>query len=170
MLIKSQRFRRNKLIPPLIVFLGAIFTASALGENTQSNASPSLPLTSVTEVSNKVDVKPIARDTEISDRIEKILNATSWFENPKVEVKNGVVFIKGKTKTSEHKSWAESLAKKTQDVVAVVNQMEITPSSVADLHILISNGFKEQWQNFLRSIPILILSFFILLFFGLFHL
>lgn len=165
MLIKSQLFRRNKLIPLLISFLGIIFTASALGENTKLNASPSHPVSSVTEVSNKVDVKPIARDTEISDRIEKILDATSWFENPQVEVKNGIVFITGKTKTSEHKAWADSLAKKTQDVVAVVNQIEITPFSVADLHTLISHGFTEQWQNFLRSIPILILSSLILIIF-----
>lgn len=161
----SLPFRTNKLIPVLIGFLWTILTTSVLGENIKSNTSPSLPSTPVTEVSNKIDVKPIARDNEISDRIEKILIATTWYENPDVGVKNGVVFIKGKTKTSEHKKWAESLAKNTQDVVAVVNQMEITTSSVLDVKSLISNGFKDQWQRFLRSIPILILSGLILLVF-----
>ncbi len=165
MLLKSLKFRKNKVTSILIGFLWIIFTTTAWGENVKSNESPSLPTAPITEVSNKVDVKPIARDNEISDRIEKILNATTWYENPKVEVKNGVVFIKGKTKTNEHKIWAESLAKKTQDVVAVVNQMEITTSSISDVHTLISNGFKEQWQIFLRSIPILILSSLILLVF-----
>jgi small conductance mechanosensitive channel len=61
------------------------------------------------------------------------------------------VFLKGKTKTSDHKQWAESLAKNTQDVVAVVNQIEIVTSSVWDVSTLVSAGFNEQWQNFLRS-------------------
>lgn len=166
MLLKSLQFKKNKLISILFGFLWTIFfTTSALGENIKSNAAPSLSTVPITEVSNKVDVKPIARDTEIKDRIEKILKATTWFEYPEVEVKNGVVFINGKTKTSEHKTWAESLAKNTQDVVAVVNQMEIATSSVSDVHTLISSGFKMQWQLFLRSIPILISSFLILLVF-----
>lgn len=166
MLLKNLWFRQHKVLPVFIAFLWTVFlTTSAQGENITSNASTSLPSAPITEVSNKVDVKPIARDTEIRDRIEKILHATTWYENPKVDVKNGVVFITGQTKTSEHKTWAESLAKNTQDVVAVVNQMEISTSPVSDVHTLISNGFKEQWQVFLTSIPILILSFLILLVF-----
>ncbi|WP_019216057.1 hypothetical protein [Legionella tunisiensis] len=63
-----------------------------LGENIKSNVSESLSSAPIADVSNKVDVKPIARDTEISDRIEKILNATTWYENPEVEVKMGLCF------------------------------------------------------------------------------
>ncbi|HCX3337748.1 TPA: mechanosensitive ion channel [Legionella pneumophila] len=165
MRLKKLGLRRNKLIPILIGLFWASFITPALGENIKSNVSQSLASAPITDVSNKVDVKPIARDTEISDRIEKILNATTWYENPKVDVKNGVVFLTGKTKTSEHKQWAESLAKNTQDVVAVVNQIEILTSSVWDMSTLLSAGFKEQWQNFLRSIPIIILSFLILIIF-----
>lgn len=165
MVLKRLQFRKNKLILILIGLFWTIFTTSVLGENIKSSVSPSFPSASITEVSNKVDVKPIARDTEISDRIEKILNATTWYENPTVEVKNGVVFLKGKTKTNAYRIWAESLAKKTQDVVAVVNQMEIATSSVWDVHTLVSNRFKEQWQSFLRTIPIIILSLLILMVF-----
>ncbi|HEL9663636.1 TPA: BON domain-containing protein, partial [Legionella pneumophila] len=145
MRLKKLGLRRNKLIPILIGLFWASFITPALGENIKSNVSQSLASAPITDVSNKVDVKPIARDTEISDRIEKILNATTWYENPKVDVKNGVVFLTGKTKTSEHKQWAESLAKNTQDVVAVVNQIEILTSSVWDMSTLLSAGFKEQW-------------------------
>jgi small conductance mechanosensitive channel len=163
MRLKSLQFRKNKLIPILIGLFCASFITSALGENIKSNGTQSLSSAPITEVTNKVDVKPIARDTEISDRIEKILNATTWYENPGIIVKNGVVFLKGKTKTKEHKTWAESLAKNTQDVVAVVNQIEISASSVLDMGTLVSTGFKEQWQNFLRNIPTIILSLLILI-------
>ncbi|MDP3559886.1 MAG: mechanosensitive ion channel [Legionellaceae bacterium] len=165
MRLKKSQIRKNKLIPILIIFLGVSFITSALGENIKSNASKSLSPTSITDVSNKVGVKPLARDTEISDRIEKILDATTWYENSKVEVKNGVVFLKGNTKTQEHKKWAESLAKHTQDVVAVVNQIEIATSSFWDLNTIVNTGLQETWQRFLRSIPIIILSCLILIIF-----
>lgn len=163
MRLKRLQLRKNKLIPILIGLFCASFITSALGENIKSNGTQSLSSAPITEVTNKVDVKPIARDTEISDRIEKILIATTWYENLGIIVKNGVVFLKGKTKTKEHKTWAESLAKNTQDVVAVVNQIEISASSVWDMGTLVSTGFKEQWQNFLRNIPTIILSLLILI-------
>ena len=43
----------------------------------------------------KVDVQPVAPDTGIQDRLNRILSATGWFENPRVEVRNGVVFLTG---------------------------------------------------------------------------
>ncbi|WP_019216056.1 mechanosensitive ion channel domain-containing protein, partial [Legionella tunisiensis] len=49
--------------------------------------------------------------------------------------------------------------------MAVVNQIEILTSSVWSVSTLVSSGFKEQWQNFLRNIPIIILSFLILIIF-----
>jgi small conductance mechanosensitive channel len=165
MRVKKSELRRIKLIPIVLVFFWTSFITPVFGENIKSHVSESPPPASITDISNQVDVKPIAQDTEISDRIKKILNATTWYENPKVDVKNGVVFLKGTTKTSEHKQWAESLAKNTQDVVAVVNQIEILTSSVWDVSTLVSTGFKEQWQKFLRGIPIIILSFLTLLIF-----
>src|SRR4051812_10521952 len=43
----------------------------------------------------KVDVQPIAADEQIAKRLEEILVATGWFEDPKVYVRKGVVFLEG---------------------------------------------------------------------------
>jgi osmotically-inducible protein OsmY len=81
----------------------------------------------------EVDVQPVARDAEIRDRLLNILRATTWFENPRVEVREGVVFLDGRTGSKEHKAWAKDLARHTQDVVAVVNRIALIERSPWDL-------------------------------------
>ena len=44
----------------------------------------------------KVDVNPIARDEEISKRLWSVLDATGWFTDPHIDVREGVVFLSGR--------------------------------------------------------------------------
>jgi osmotically-inducible protein OsmY len=44
-----------------------------------------------------------------------------------VDVKDGVVTLKGKVQEARQKSKAESLAKKVKGVKSVINQLQITP-------------------------------------------
>ncbi|HRD70157.1 MAG TPA: mechanosensitive ion channel [Legionella sp.] len=110
----------------------------------------------------KIDVKPQARDSEIKKRLEAILEATNWYTQTRINVTDGVVFLHGKTTTAEHKMWAENLARKTQDVVAVVNQMDIINPSIWDIKQEISFNLREQWHQILRILPFLIFAFFIM--------
>lgn len=80
-----------------------------------------------------VEIDPVADDTEIAERLTKILQATTWFKQPKAKVDEGVVFLTGRTQTPEHKTWAGDLARNTQDVVAVVNRIEVEARSLWDL-------------------------------------
>jgi small conductance mechanosensitive channel len=72
-----------------------------------------------------VDVNPIARDQEIRNRLQNVLNATGWFVEPQVHVEEGVVFLNGQVDTEELKKWAGDLARNTRDVVAVANRLEV---------------------------------------------
>jgi small-conductance mechanosensitive channel len=81
----------------------------------------------------RVDVQPVARDDEIRARLESILKATGWFTDAQVRVNEGVVFLTGKTTSDARKTWAGDLARNTQDVVAVVNQMEVRLPQIWDL-------------------------------------
>lgn len=110
----------------------------------------------------KVDVKPQAQDQEISARLKAILIATGWFIDPMVEVKNGVVFLKGETKRDEYKKWAEELAGNTQDSVAVVNQIEVLPPSIWDFKPLMV-GVRSFWRALLRTIPAILFGILILM-------
>lgn len=74
-------------------------------------------------VSKPVLVEPAADDSAIADRIKRILISTDWFQTPGVAVRDGVVFLDGRTKTQERKRWAGALAENTQGTVAVVNRI-----------------------------------------------
>ena len=101
-----------------------------------------------------MDVKPVAHDEEIRQRLQSVLDATGWFAAPQVEVKEGVVFLKGRAQSADLKKWAGDLARNTQDVVAVVNQMDVTVPSMWDFGPAWS-GLLTLWRDFIRSLPFL---------------
>ena len=110
----------------------------------------------------KIDVKPKARDQEIQKRIDNILTATNWYERLAVKVDDGIVCLKGEAKTEEHKKWAQQLAQKIQDVVAVVNKIKVTgPASWYIQQILAD--IQELWQRILHGLPFFVFAILILL-------
>lgn len=110
----------------------------------------------------KVDVKPVARDEEIRERLQSVLDATGWFTDPQVEVREGVVFLNGRAQTDDLKKWAGDLARNTQDVVAVANRMEVVEPSVWDFSRA-WGGVHDLWRDFIRSLPFFLFGLFILL-------
>lgn len=91
------------------------------------------PDSTTPQVPTKVDVQPLSDDEAIAARLTRILKATAWFQEPAVEVDQGVAFLSGKSDTPQHKEWAGKLAANTQDVVAVVNRIEVIEKSMWDL-------------------------------------
>jgi small conductance mechanosensitive channel len=114
------------------------------------------------EAPNRVDVEPLARDEQISERLTSILKATGWFVDPAVQVQDGVVFLTGQTKTDEYKKWAGDLARSTQDVVAVVNQIRVLEPPIWDFQPAFAR-LREQWRGMVRALPLIGFSLFILL-------
>ena len=109
----------------------------------------------------KVDVKPVAHDEEIGQRLQSVLDATGWFIKPQVEVNEGVVFLSGRTKSDELKKWAGDLARSTQDVVAVANRMEVAEPSPWDFSPAWS-GLLGLWRDFLRFLPFFVFALVVL--------
>jgi small-conductance mechanosensitive channel len=109
----------------------------------------------------KVDVNPVARDEEIRQRLQRVLDATEWFTAPDVRVEEGVVFLEGRVASDELKKWAGDLARNTQDVVAVANRMEVAEPSIWDLGPA-WHGLDVLWRDVLRSLPLLFLGLLIL--------
>lgn len=108
-----------------------------------------------------MEVNPVARDEEIGQRLHGVLAATEWFTAPDVRVEEGVVFLNGSVASNELKKWAGDLARNTQDVVAVVNQMNVAEPSVWDMGPAWT-GLLGLWRDFLRSVPLVILGLIIL--------
>lgn len=125
-------------------------TADAAAESPLApTARPSTP--------ERVDVAPGARDEDIARRLQRILTATGWFVQPSVRVDQGVVFLEGGTGEERHRVWAGDLARRTEDVVAVVNRVEVEVSS-ADHWGPAVEGLRSLWNGLLRSLPSLLLG------------
>src|SRR5690606_10525583 len=105
----------------------------------------------------------VVRDEEIQTRLQDILNATGWFNGPRVRVQDGVAFLTGQAQTPEYKEWAGNLARNTQDVAAVVNQLEVVEPPLLDFQPFIT-GLRDQGRIILRSLPLLGFSLIVLFF------
>ncbi len=110
---------------------------------------------------NAVSVEPVARDEQIERRIREIMQATGWYENPGVEVDDGVVFLDGVVKRDEHRIWARDLAQKTQDVVAVVNRVQVEQEIQSSFAPAVRE-FRSIWNSFILALPNIILALVIL--------
>ena len=147
------------------IFGGFPLTVVGQGTPEKTAASSNAPAASVKEdlatAPVNVDVKPVAEDDEIRKRLQSVLEATNWFIDPQVEVKEGVVFLNGRVDSAELKKWAGDLARNTQDVVAVVNRMEVLERSMWDLRPAWS-GLFLLWREFIGSIPFFVFGLLIL--------
>lgn len=108
-----------------------------------------------------VAVEPVARDDAIANRIDSILRATDWYLNVQVQASEGVVFLDGSTQTDEHRTWARNLAANTQDVVAVVNRITVTPQTDWSFQPAL-NEVRALLYKGLASLPLIALALVIL--------
>lgn len=129
----------------------------------EANKSPSVASKEeLAPAATKVDVKPVAHDEEIRQRLQSVLEATGWFVDPHVRVKQGVVFLNGPVESDELKKWAGDLARNTQDVVAVANRMEVAAPSMWDFQPA-WNGLLALWRDIMRSLPFFAFALLILI-------
>jgi small conductance mechanosensitive channel len=108
-----------------------------------------------------VEVQPLARDHEIRDRLERILQATGWFEGAGVQVDEGVAFLEGHTREAQYKNWATDLAQNTRDVVAVVNRIQVQSPSPWDFRPALA-GLQQLQRDAMYSLPFLFFGLLIL--------
>lgn len=109
----------------------------------------------------RVDINPRAHDGEIGERLQRVLQATEWFAEPRVRVDEGVVFLEGLADSADTKKWAGDLARNTQDVVAVVNRIRVAEPSIWDFGPAWS-GLFAIWQGFVRALPFFVFGLLVL--------
>ena len=126
------------LVPIVLIslFLVMLFPLASQAQSDQGSETDvvATPETDGTELQapETVEVEPTARDDQIRARLLSILQATGWFTLPDVQVRDGVVFLEGRTLSADHREWAGNLARNTQDVVAVVNRIQVVARSPWD--------------------------------------
>ena len=161
---------RRWLLPIAQVLLCSLFcnglsvtvAAQQAAEEVEASQQETVPeKEDLSQAPTQVDVNPVARDDEIRKRLQSVLEATGWFANPKVSVKEGVVFLKGSTDNDELKAWAGDLARNTQDVVAVANRIEVFQPSIWDFRPAMA-GLVELWGDLIGSLPFLFFGLIVL--------
>ncbi len=159
---------RRYLLAVTLSFLccGALATAvMAQGAAGAPQYQPSPDDGDLSPAPTKVEVQPVAQDDEIRRRIQSVLEATGWFVEPRVQVRDGVVFLNGRAETEEIRKWAGDLARNTQDVAAVANRIELSQPSAWDFSRARA-GLSGLWRDFIRFLPFMLLALFILVLSG----
>lgn len=72
---------------------------------------------------SEVPVTATPADVLIEQRLRKIFDATTWFNDLTIEVDEGVVFLNGVTANADQANWATDLALRTEGVVGVANRL-----------------------------------------------
>ena len=104
-----------------------------------------------------VEVEAPMADAEIARRLGDIYEATERFAPLSVEVRDGVVFLRGRTREERYREWASELARKTQDVVAVVNDIVVDRGPLWSLAPAWREAL-ELWRQFIQTLPLLVLG------------
>ena len=139
-------------------------SGNAWAQDAAATKSPSLvdDVSEEIETPEKVEVEPVADDSDISSRLERIYGATGWFDSINVETDEGVVFLNGVADSDSHRDWAERVAQRTSDVVAVVNQISVKAPSVWDIRPAIGQ-LQQLGRDFIQLVPLLAIGAVILL-------
>ncbi len=157
---------RHALTAALLMAAASLLTpsATALPPPAPVNRPPAPSAPADDEVSPvvaRVDVEPEAHDDQIRERLERILHATGWFSDPSIHVEEGVVFLRGRAESEELKKWAGTLARNTQGVAAVANQMSVKESSIWDFRSA-QSGLSALKRDIARAMPLFVLALIIL--------
>ncbi len=108
-----------------------------------------------------VAVEPDARDEAIQKRIARILNAAGWYRNVAVVVDEGIVFLDGVTALEERQQWARDVARRTEDVVAVVNRIAVREEVNWDLAPVLAE-VERLARKLAVALPLILLAVLIL--------
>ncbi|WP_417310195.1 mechanosensitive ion channel domain-containing protein [Devosia sp.] len=123
----------------------------------QTSVDPAIP-------ERTIEAVPAASDADVATRLQRILEATGWFTNPAVRVQEGVVFLEGTAETRERSTWAGNLAKSTEGVVAVVNNLAVASDlqttferALSELRVLVDRAL-QAWPMALLVFIIVVAS------------
>ena len=116
----------------------------------------------ITVTEQVISVESQIKDEAIKQRLENIIQASQWINNTVVEVNEGIVIIQGDTDNKVHNQWIESMANKTDGVIAVINRIKIQNKEIWNLEPA-ANETIILFNKFVRSLPTIITGILILL-------
>ncbi len=134
----------------------AILLAQSSAEGIDDNLE-----TEVIDTDQTISVTESVRDDQIAARIQAILKATGWYDDARVEVQDGIVFLDGTATSSKRQDWARDLAAKTDGVVAVVNRLTVAQEADFSIDPAVSE-LRNLWDKTVAAAPLILLALLIL--------
>lgn len=122
--------------------------------------------TNVQRVQVEPNVEAIKRisDQAIKSRLDQIASATGWYQDLKIEVKDGVVFLNGHFENDSHRAWIIDIIKKTEGVIGTIDKTENEKGET------VLSPVQDEVQNLIkkaqRQTPYLLSSIVLLLLFS----
>ncbi|MCB1742175.1 MAG: mechanosensitive ion channel [Gammaproteobacteria bacterium] len=150
---------------------GTLFAMLFICRGSTAWAQPQTPGTTDTDPPNRAQIEGTdqtvavtapARDAEIARRLSNILLATDRFEDPKVAVDDGIVVLSGGVRDIDERQWAADVARRTQGVVAVVNNIHVIDPPLWSLEPA-TRELDALWRQIVRALPLFVLGLSILL-------
>lgn len=137
--------------------VACILVAASISGAWQDEAPGSPPLEPDREVSaseQAVGVEDQVDDERIARRLGEVLRATERFSQIDVEVREGVAFLRGSTEKEESRTLAGDLARRTEGVVAVVNNITIEQGPIWTIEPA-KRELVALWRQAIASAPLL---------------
>ena len=141
---------------------------SAMGQEPESDAPAVVVDADVSdgppEPAQKVDIERVVTDDQISQRLTRIMDASKWISSAGVTVDEGIVFLEGRADDEKYSEWAANVARNTQDVVAVVNNIEVNDNiDVGQSLSHVGESLNTLWRDFLNRLPLIFVGLLVLL-------
>ncbi|MCI5072619.1 mechanosensitive ion channel [bacterium] len=117
--------------------------------------------------SKDIQINDQPKDLIIEKKLLEIFETIGWYQDVKIKVKNGIVFLSGSVQEVSHKTLASELINKTPGIVASINSITVKSSEKIDLRPAIKevNTLKTKFSRMLpyfASALMVFILFFIL--------
>lgn len=155
--------RNPLLLAGVAAFLWLLALAMPAVAQEETGAASEEEAEALATTGQQVGVTAVA-DEEIAARLRQILETTGRVEDLGVRVENGVVFLSGRTSRDEYRQWARDLALRTEDVVAVVNNLEVVRAAepIWDFAPAMEE-LRRLWRTGIQRLPLIVFALVILL-------
>lgn len=150
---------RQLWVLAVIAACSAVAVGQATGQVEEEGTETNAP-------AQTVAVEGVVDDSAIRTRLTRIYDAAGaagWLTDTEVIIQSGIVTLRGQADTDEHRKWAENVAQKTEDVVAVVNELKLDDSvDLESTRAVVGTSLQTLWTEFLKRSPLLVAALIIL--------
>ena len=149
----------------LITFiLLLLLNPSALAASDSAESSEGLDVDNLHSSGQLITTQSAPPDAEIKNRLQAILDSSQQFSQLQLRVNNGLVFIDGYAETRAFIDWASEIADNTEGVVAVVNNLEMSPVDYFSASVFKAE-LLNAWGRFVHTLPLLLAAVITFVFF-----